>query len=618
MSGLQQWRYAAALAGFALLAVAQTWPLATHLSTHLPGTHIGDNAAFTWNIWWMREAIARPDASFFHTDALFAPAGARLTLHTHTALGAAAVALLPVGVVSATNLLVIACVALNGVTAFALAARMTGSTHAAVLAGVLFLGAPPITARLMGHFNLLYAWTMVIAILMFIRACDTPTIPRSVAAGVAAGLVAWADYYLFVYTVVALAVITVAHAAPVRVTRERRSSTWMAAAAAALCAAAALLGVGALVTGRTSTNLFTIAWTLLIVWHLLAWRVILRRTPHGAVGPRLWAQAIGLMVVLAPIAFAAASLWMAGEYVSPPRLWRSAPPGFDLATLVTGPPWHRLTGAVTRAWYEARGIEVMEMGGWLGISAPIMALLALREWRASPHVRVWVVVACFFFVWAAGAFLHVGGINTGLVLPQQALRYVPIVSNARMPIRALIVVSLAMAVLAALWVRTRRPAVGWVLCAVAMVEQLACPVPLVEVPRRAADEALSRRESGAVLELPFGYRDGFGMRGRFDETALLGQTVHHKPIVGGSLSRVPRAIDDLYRRNQTIDSFRRFSAGQDAVYPSCEQALADLRAAGVRYLIVAASYPQSVKFLPLVRLLDDEEPSLYELGTECP
>ncbi|MGH8187624.1 MAG: hypothetical protein ACREUC_13775, partial [Steroidobacteraceae bacterium] len=132
------------------------------------------------------------------------------------------------------------------------------------------------------------------------------------------------------------------------------------------------------------------------------------------------------------------------------------------------------------------------------------------------------------------------------------------------------------------------------------------------------DEALARREPGMVLELPFGYRDGFGMRGRFDEVALLGQTVHRKPIVGGFLARVPPAVDDLYQHNVTIDSFRRISAGQNAAGPSCEHALADLRAAGVRYVIVAASYSQSVKGLPLVRLLDEGGQALYELGSDCP
>lgn len=45
-------------AGFALLMLVWTYPLAWRLSTHLPGPHLGDNVQFLWNFWWMRHAVA--------------------------------------------------------------------------------------------------------------------------------------------------------------------------------------------------------------------------------------------------------------------------------------------------------------------------------------------------------------------------------------------------------------------------------------------------------------------------------------------------------------------------------------------------------------------------------
>ena len=80
-------KHAAAAAGFAALAILWSWPLAAHLSTHLPGSGIGDNALFLWNFWWMRTARAT-GASFWYTPYLFAPLGADLVLHTNTALPA--------------------------------------------------------------------------------------------------------------------------------------------------------------------------------------------------------------------------------------------------------------------------------------------------------------------------------------------------------------------------------------------------------------------------------------------------------------------------------------------------------------------------------------------------
>src|SRR6188474_290008 len=80
-------RHLPPLVFFVAMAVAWTWPLAMSLSTAIPGEP-GDNLAFLWNTWWMREALASDTTAFFHTDHLFAPFGIDLALHTHTAFPA--------------------------------------------------------------------------------------------------------------------------------------------------------------------------------------------------------------------------------------------------------------------------------------------------------------------------------------------------------------------------------------------------------------------------------------------------------------------------------------------------------------------------------------------------
>src|SRR5678815_1843766 len=106
----------ATLPAFVALAILQTWPLARHLDTHLPGLGLGDNVSFVWNLWWMREAIASPAWTFFSSPIVFAPLGAPLVLHTHTAAFAwiGATILSHVSVVTAQNVLLIASIALNG------------------------------------------------------------------------------------------------------------------------------------------------------------------------------------------------------------------------------------------------------------------------------------------------------------------------------------------------------------------------------------------------------------------------------------------------------------------------------------------------------------------------
>ena len=62
------------LALFAALAVAWTWPLASHLGDAIPGGP-GDNYSFVWNLWWMRHVLATPGLDYFHTSYLFYPSG---------------------------------------------------------------------------------------------------------------------------------------------------------------------------------------------------------------------------------------------------------------------------------------------------------------------------------------------------------------------------------------------------------------------------------------------------------------------------------------------------------------------------------------------------------------
>src|SRR6185503_20678622 len=85
---------------------------------------------------------------------------------------------------------------------------------------------------------------------------------------------------------------------------------------------------------------------------------------------------------------------------------------------------------------------------WLGVVP--LALLA-ATWRRTPRWTrdPWAIVGLVFLIWALGPFLTFASFETGLVLPQALLRYLPVISNARIPGRALIVVQLAAAVLCA-------------------------------------------------------------------------------------------------------------------------------------------------------------------------
>ena len=173
--------HAGILAGYVLLAVVHTYPLVRHLDTHLPGQGLGDNASFLWNTWWMRLALASPH-EYFWNALIAAPIGASLALHTHSALSAVlgATVLAPLPLVRAHNLVLLASLALNGFAAYALVHLVTRARAASVLAGALFLVAPTIAARLMGHYNLVVAWPLVFACAAAVAWWQRPTIGRAI------------------------------------------------------------------------------------------------------------------------------------------------------------------------------------------------------------------------------------------------------------------------------------------------------------------------------------------------------------------------------------------------------------------------------------------------------
>src|SRR5262249_15219944 len=153
------------------LACAWTWPLARHLADTIPGDS-GDNYSFIWNLWWMRHTLATPGASYFHSDYLFYPFGTSIANHPNTALPAliAATLLGRWPAVDAQNALLLAYVFANLATVYALAWTETHHVGASALAAVIFGLSPYVAVHLLGHFDLVAAFTIPLFALALIRA----------------------------------------------------------------------------------------------------------------------------------------------------------------------------------------------------------------------------------------------------------------------------------------------------------------------------------------------------------------------------------------------------------------------------------------------------------------
>jgi hypothetical protein len=315
-----------------------------------------------------------------------------------------------------------------------------------------------------------------------------------------------------------------------------------------------------------------------------------------------------------------------GEYVSQRYFWRNAPKGVDAATLILGNPFHGVWGEVVRGSYAWLAIDPIESGAWLGIAPLILAAWSIRSHWNDPAVRHWTAIGVVFFIWALGPHLRIFGYTTGMILPQTLLRYVPIAANARVPGRAIVLVTLASAVLAAIAIaRAREPGRRrWIgvgaMALIVLLDFLPAPFPVVEVDRPAIYQTLRERpERGTLLELPVGIRDSFTSRGFLDHRVLAYQMIHGRPIVGGVVSRMSPSIVEGYAADPLVDGLLALS-GREAppkLLPSRPAAAELLAKNGIAFVMLNREYasPELVEYiemqLPLTSIATEGERTLY-------
>ena len=92
------------LASFFVVAMAQTWPLTLHLTTHLTGRPTDDTGAYVWNTWVFRHELLAGRSPFFTSTIFALDAPTDLSLHNYTAFAdVIAVPLQPILGVSAPS-----------------------------------------------------------------------------------------------------------------------------------------------------------------------------------------------------------------------------------------------------------------------------------------------------------------------------------------------------------------------------------------------------------------------------------------------------------------------------------------------------------------------------------
>lgn len=607
----------AVVLGYALVALAFSWPLPLRLGTALTGNPGGDTGVYVWNQWVFHRELSEGHNPLTTEKILSLTPRVDLAQHNYTAfLNVLAAPLITAfDVITAFNLVFLLVCMLNALVAYGLARRAWGAGRAdAWLAGLAFAWSPVLVARSVDHFSLVAAAPLA-AFLWCLLNAERSHSPRDAALlGLTVAWAAFCDAYYAVYAMM-LAFMYVA-AGAVRVTCGPRQigpfgigqpallSRWKLWPLDVLILCLAGLVVGLAVTGGAAFSILGLRVSMrqlytpvLALTVLVAVRVGV--TLHLRLGlqavriePWVWKAALVALLAsvgpLSPVLVGLGRQLAHGELVNPPIFWRSSPAGVDLLAFVMPNPSHPLIKLVAGDPLAATPTAFVEYTASLSLVALAVVALAVWQARFRPQPGWWWITGGFA-VLALGPFVHVAGYNTHVPGPWAILRYFPLVGIARMPTRFTVVVTLGLAMLLAgalvalgrRWPNRRRlitAAVGALLV-----------FELWPVPRTLYSAAISPIYDTIaadprpirVLVLPFGVRDGLSSAGNFRARSQFNQTRHGKPLIGGYLSRIsPRRIERMRREFPVLAVLMKASQAQ-----ALDDAdLTTLRAHGSRFI----------------------------------
>jgi hypothetical protein len=292
----------------------------------------------------------------------------------------------------------------------------------------------------------------------------------------------------------------------------------------------------------------------------------------------------------------------------------------DLAGLVTPTALHPLGGdwvdtlrQTREGTARFRDVNTVFLG-WAGLALAVVGALRYRR-----RLAAWITSAVIFAVLSLGPLLQINGrslfrldgLETTVPLPFLLLHYIPVVKANRVPNRFSLVLMLALAVLAGFgsyWLlrqvgrfkglvgRTLLAACCLLLPVLLLFDHWSVPLPLTDARIPEVYEQVAADPGDfAILQLPLGWRNSFGVQGAESTLTQYYQTYHHKRLLSGNTSRNPPFKFDYFRQVPILDSLISLQTyGQvDAERRAADRATAAefVRFYDVRYVVVAPGVP---------------------------
>lgn len=580
-------RYGLLLILFLALALAETWPLARQMTTHVPGsdTWAYDEYTFIWSMWWFKHSLIDLHRSIFFSPTIFYPLGMELILYSYNLMSA--ILALPLGLAFnwplAANVTLLFGIVLSGYGAYLLALWLlaTGARAekplpwlaqatpgmlqgAALLAGLIYAFASNRGVYLaLGHYNIQSWHYLPFFVLAMLRLLRRPNWRNAVLAGlfVALNLLVDMQYGVFMVFLAACLLFT----QPWRRFLWARPLPWRRWLF--------LLGMG------------VVAALLILPYFVETVKAML----NADFLLKGWGDALKLSADLVG--------WFTPTALHP----------------LAGVDWVQRLRTVQEGTAPFRDVNTVFLG-YLTLALALLGGVALWRYR-----RGWSLTALLAALFTLGPLLQVrgrilfdfDGLQSSVPMPFLLLHYLPFVKGNRTANRWSIPLMLALAVLAAWgalillsWLRShlsgrsRRwlmTTVSGILALGILVEHAFFPLPLTDARIPPAVQDLAALPEGSVLQIPMGWRNSFGVLGAERTQAQYYMTAHHKPILSGNTSRNPQIKFDYFRRLPLVQAITRTEFG-DEVAPetlAAAQAQVDdlVRLWGVRYLMLLPPVP---------------------------
>lgn len=204
----------AVVAGFVVLTVVFTYPLAFNLGTLGYKLHVvGDYQYSVWNVAWVAHALVTDPLNVFNAN-IFFPHNWTLIYSEANLLGGALgvpVYLLTRNAYATHNFVVLLSFVLSGTGTYYLVRYITEDRRAAMIAAIAFAYCPYVFGHL-PHIQLLMTAGIPFSLLAFHRLADAPSAGRGMALGLAMGLqgLACAYYAVFVALIIGFSVVSTA------------------------------------------------------------------------------------------------------------------------------------------------------------------------------------------------------------------------------------------------------------------------------------------------------------------------------------------------------------------------------------------------------------------------